>query len=225
MSQDGGLHEVNLLDPQLAACPQEAYSRLQRECPVARVALVGSPIISRYEDVMWAMRHPEIFSSAMDLQVALGTERPMIPQQIDPPEQTRYRKLLDPRFSRKRMLEIEPEVREVARRLIDGFADAGACEFDRDSAIPLPCTAFLSLMGLPHEELELFLRLKDGIIRPQTLTDDMERTKEIRKETGQEIYAYFAKLIDERKRARAPTTTSSMPSPFTSPAADTEKPA
>jgi cytochrome P450 len=192
--------EVNLFDPQVSACPQPVYRRMLEGCPVARASIGGGAVISRYEDVTWALRHPEIFSSAMDLQIALGTERPMIPQQIDPPEQTKYRKLLDPRFSRKRMLELAPAVRADANRLIDGFIEKGECEFDRDFAIPLPCNAFLHLMGLPPEELDTFLRLKDGIIRPHMLTEDMAEVQAIRIRTGREIYAYFEDLIAVRRR-------------------------
>ncbi len=193
--------EVNLFDPAISACPQPVYARLRAQCPVAHQAMTGGPIISRYDDVMWALRHPEIFSSEMELQLALGTERPMIPQQIDPPIQTRFRKILDPRFSRKRMAEIEPDIRRHANELIDQFSERGECEFDRDFAIPLPCTAFLRLLGLPLGDLELFLELKDGIIRPHTQTDDMEKAAEIRKNSGQRIYAYFEKVIDDRNAA------------------------
>jgi cytochrome P450 len=191
--------EVNLFDPEVSACPQPVYRRMLAGCPVARAAITGGPVISRYEDVVWALRHPEIFSSAMDLQVALGTERPMIPQQVDPPAQTKYRKILDPRFSKKRMMELAPKVRADANALIDRFIDEGECEFDRAFAIPLPCNAFLHLMGLPPEELDNFLRMKDGIIRPQTLTDDMEAVQQIRIDTGKSIYAYFEGLVAERR--------------------------
>jgi cytochrome P450 len=193
------LEEINLLDPGFAACPHPVYERLLSSCPVARQAFTGSPVISRYEDVVWALRHPEIFSSEMEMQMALGTQRPMIPQQIDPPTQTRYRKILDPRFSRKRMAEIELDVRRDANELIDRFIDAGTCEFDAAFAIPLPCQAFLRLMGLPQSELERFLGLKDGIIRPHMRTRDPEEMARIRKESGSGIYAYFEKLIDERR--------------------------
>jgi cytochrome P450 len=194
--------EVNLFDGEFTACPQPVYSRLRSQCPVTRAALTQSPVVSRYEDVMWALRHPEIFSSEMEMQMALGTERPMIPQQIDPPAQTRFRKILDPRFSRRRMKEIEPEIRASANRLIDRFIDNGACEFDADFAVPLPCNAFLSLMGLPEEHLDLFLELKDCIIRPQERVQvrDMEHAKEIRAQTGKRIYGYFEDLIDERQK-------------------------
>jgi len=191
--------EVNLFGPDFARCPQPVYAQLLAGCPVARQAFTGGPVISRYEDVVWALRHPDIFSSEMELALDLGTERPMIPQQIDPPAQTRYRKILDPRFSRKRMAEIEPDVRRRARELIDRFADAGACEFDRDFAVPLPCHAFLSLMGLPASELDHFLAVKDGIIRPHMKTQDPDEMTALRRASGREIYDYFGRLVDERR--------------------------
>lgn len=184
-----------------AGCPHAAYRRLIDEQPVMRAPLTNSPIISRYEDVVFALRHPEIFSSEMSQQLGLGTERPMIPQQIDPPEQTRYRKILEPRFTRKRVLALEPAVRKDAAALIDGFAKACECEFNRQFAIPFPCKTFLQLMGLPLEELDLFLELKDGIIRPQSETNDLEEMAKIRADTGKRIYAYFEEAIAQSRRA------------------------
>ena len=105
------------------------------------------------QDVVFALRHPKIFSSEMEIHMALGTERPMIPQQIDPPAQTGYRKILDSQFSRQRVLALEPAIRRHANELIDRVVDQGECEFDRAFAIPLPCHAFLALMGLPQADL------------------------------------------------------------------------
>jgi len=206
--------EVQLFSGEVAACPQPVYRGLLEQCPFARAALVGTPVLSRYEDVKWALAHPEIFSSEMEAQLDLGTERPMIPQQIDPPAQTRYRKLLDPLFSRKRMRAFEPRVRERAARLIDGFAAAGECEYDQAFAVPLPCSAFLEVMGLPQDDLGLFLELKDSIIRPWTrLTPEeqkvegpegMARLQElvtgVKHAAGQQIYQYFREVLAQRER-------------------------
>ncbi len=202
--------EVRLFDPELARCPHHVYKTLLADRPVTRAALTKSPVISRYEDVVWALRHPEIFSSAMEMQMALGTERPMIPQQVDPPAQTRYRRLLDPHFSRRKMEALVPDIRRHANALIDKFADRGECEFDQEFAVPLPCTAFLSLCGLPPSDLELFLRLKNGIIRPQagfpeefeglSLDEAVEKGKEVRVRSGRQIYEYFEQVIADRER-------------------------
>jgi cytochrome P450 len=195
--------EVNVFTAEFASQPQPVYRELVKKCPFARQALVGTPVLSRYEDVLWALRHPEIFSSEMEMHMALGTERPMIPQQIDPPAQTKFRKILDPRFSKKRMQEIAPAVRRHANELIDAFIERGECEFDREFAVPLPCSAFLSLMGLPQVELPRFLRIKDMIIRPQTLLENPtpDGAQALRKEAGRQIYEFFGGVIDERTKS------------------------
>src|SRR4030095_1366064 len=103
---------------------------------------------------------------------------------------------------RSRMLEIEPNGGRNAHELIDAFIERGECEFDREVAMPLPATAFLALMGLPQSELPRFLRIKDMIIRPQTLLDDptVEASQALRKDAGRQIYAFFGDVIDERRK-------------------------
>lgn len=210
---DDATHEIKISEMFSAdtmRCPQAAYSELRSKCPVGRMQMIGSIMVSRFEDVAWGLRHPEIFSSEMEAQMKLGNPRPMIPQQLDPPDQTRYRRLLDPLFSRKRMLALEPAVRRHASDLIDRFAADGACEFDSAFAIPLPCTAFLALFGLPIADLPTFLAMKDGIIRPMKFLDPPDATPEslaahntamdaYRKKTGEEMFAYFEEEIAKSK--------------------------
>lgn len=204
---DESTGEISIFDPEVARCPHAAYAKIREKCPVGRMALTGMPVVARYEDVAWALRHPELFSSDMSAQMKLGNERPMIPQQIDPPEQTRFRRLLDPLFSRRRMEALAPAVREHANRLIDAFEADGECEFDAAFAIPLPCTAFLSLFGLPTSELQTFLDMKDGIIRPhkylpppedtslEALAAFMKVQDAYRKKTADSMFAYFEEEI------------------------------
>ena len=191
---------VGMLDPSVAACPHAAYGQLRDfKQGVSRMPLMNIPMITRYEDVMWALRNTEIFSSEMSEELALGNERPMIPQQIDPPAQARYRRLLDPLFSRRRSLAMEPEVRRQANLLIDQFIDDGECEFNRSFAIPLPASVFLDLFGLPYDDLELFLEMKDGIIRPHSKTKDLDEMVKVRQRAGQSLIEYFDKEIDSRE--------------------------
>ena len=181
-------------DPELAAAPQASYRAMQENMPVLR--LDGMVMISRHEDVMHALRHPELFSSNMDA-IDIGNIRPLIPLQIDPPDHVKFRRLLDPLFSPKEVAKLEPEVRRLVNELIDGFEAAGECEFSDQFAIPLPCTVFLALLGLPLEDLDLFLRFKNAIIRPGgTDGDDMRR---IQRAAGTEIYAYFQSVVDARR--------------------------
>ena len=192
--------KIRLFLPEIMRCPQPHYAELRDKCPVGRMFFTNSPVVSNFKDVHDALRDPHTFSSAIDLK--LGNVRPMIPQQLDPPAQTRYRRLLDPLFSRKKMEELVPAIRDHAAALIDEFIDDGECEFDSAFAIPLPCTAFLSLFGLPLSELSTFLEMKDGIIRPHKFlppgSADLVKAEEIRKTTSQRMYAYFEDEIARR---------------------------
>jgi cytochrome P450 len=181
------------LDP---ADPQSIYNMLRENSPILRTDQ-GGTMIARHEDVEFALRHAEVFSSDMEA-ISIGNVRPLIPLQINPPEHVKYRRLLDPLFAPKQVALLENDVRKLSNQLIDDFIDKGECEFNSAFAIPLPCTVFLRLLGLPLEDLDLFLEFKNNIIRPDT--QDQKEFERIQAETGQKIYAYFDKVLDERER-------------------------
>jgi len=146
------------------------------------------------------LRHHELFSSRVDLN--LGNVRPLIPLNVDPPLHSKYRKLLDPLFAPKRMDEQEADITRRVNALIDGFVDRGECNFTDEFADLFPTSVFLGLMGLPEEELPMFLRLRDGILHPEQHDPnawlDPDARASVMARTGQEIYDYFGALIDER---------------------------
>ncbi|HMF03616.1 MAG TPA: cytochrome P450 [Acidimicrobiia bacterium] len=182
------------------AGPQAIYDLMREHTPVLRTEQ-GGTIIARHEDVEFALRNADVFSSDMEA-VSIGNVRPLIPLQVNPPEHVKYRRLLDPLFAPKQVALLEADVRKLSNQLIDDFIHAGECEFNSAFAIPLPCTVFLRLLGLPLEDLELFLELKDNIIRPngQAAQIPEEDFTRIQAETGQRIYAYFDKMLDAREQ-------------------------
>jgi cytochrome P450 len=148
------------------------------------------------------LRHHELFSSRVEM--GLGNVRPLIPLNVDPPLHSKYRKLLDPLFAPKRMDEQEEDITRRANALIDDFIDRGECNFTEEFAEIFPSSVFLGLMGLPEDELSMFLRLRDGILHPAkhdpgALTDP-EKRRALMDRTGQEIYDYFGALADERAK-------------------------
>jgi cytochrome P450 len=182
------------VDQTTAANPQQ-FHEMMREMGVVAAPEMEMTLITRHEDVMAALRDPEVFSSSGSIDI--GNIRPLIPLQIDPPEHVKFRRLLDPLFSPREVAKLEGAVRSLVNDLIDEFVDTGRCEFNADVAVPLPCTVFLRLMGLPLEDLDLFLRFKDGIIRPQA-SSGAERAAKARA-TGAEIYTYFERVVAERR--------------------------
>src|SRR5215475_9572927 len=144
--------------------PQPMYKALRESTPVFRSP--QAVVLSRLADIEMALKHTELFSSNMDA-VDLGNDRPLIPLQIDPPEHAKYRRILDPLFTPREMARREPQVTELVNEMIDRFADRGECDFHEEFAVPLPCTVFLQLLGLPLEDLDKFLQWKDEVIRPE----------------------------------------------------------
>lgn len=184
---------------EVADDPHPTYDRLLHECPVLRGSMLGNPavMISRYEDVVFALRHPEIFSSADNVGLA---EQPMIPVEVDPPRHTAYRRLLNPQFVPREIERLGPEVRRIVNELIDTFAPKGACDLHEDFATPLPSGIFLALMGLPREDLPQFLRWRDDSIRPDVEPGDFEGAQRIREATARAISDYFRQAIEERRQ-------------------------
>jgi cytochrome P450 len=146
------------------------------------------------------LRHHEQFSSQVPMN--LGNIRPLIPLNVDPPNHSKYRKLLDPLFAPRRMDEQEDDIAARVNGYIDAFIDDGECNFTEQFAELLPSSVFLGLLGLPEDELRMFLRLRDGILHPEELDPaalfDPAARLAVAQRTGEEIYDYFGALIDER---------------------------
>ncbi|MGD9797235.1 MAG: cytochrome P450 [Acidimicrobiia bacterium] len=192
----GGLQDLFDL-----ATPQPRYKQLIEQGAWLR-PVDGMVMTSSRELTDHVLRHHELFSSAGGLD--LGNIRPLIPLNVDPPMHSKYRKLLDPLFSPKRMDAIEDDVTARANHFIDAFVADGECNFTEQFAELFPSAVFLGLMGLPWDELDTFLRLRDGILRPDR-TDpdaalDFEKRMAIQRATGLEIYDYFGAFLDERER-------------------------
>lgn len=190
--------EANPYLASVAAEPVPFYAALREHCPVAKFeGMEATHIISRYEDVKFALRHPEIFSSDL-VAVDIGQDRPLIPLQIDPPEHAKYRRLMDPQLGPKEIAPLEADTRKLVNEIIDGFAGRGSCDIHAEFTVPVPCTVFLQLSGLPLDRIEQFLTWKDNIIRPEVPFGDVEAAAEIRRSTGKAMYAYFGEVVDDR---------------------------
>jgi len=193
---------VVLWDPRNADEPQPMYRQLREQAPVMRATGpdgVPTVYVTRYQEAIWALRHPEVFSSAPE-SISIGQEFPLIPLQVDPPDHAKYRRWLDPEFSPKRIAELDADARVLVNSLVDGFIDRGECDYHDEFATPLPSGIFLALMGLPRSDLPQFLQWRDDTIRPKVAADDLEGAAAIRERAGHAITEYFARALDEQRR-------------------------
>ena len=197
-SYGAGLAE--LMNPEVARNPQPVYSMLQVSSPVFRLDEVGV-IVSSRAHVDEVLRNPDIFSSGVSAH-DLKAKRPLIPLQIDPPDHRTYRRILDPLFAPQRMAVLEHSTNRLVNDLIDQFINDEEIDFSRQFSTPFPSQIFLTIFGLPMEDLPRFLKMKDGAIRPDQVVGHEfghPETEAYQQQTADSIYAYFQQVIDERR--------------------------
>ena len=133
--------------------PFEMFRAFRERCPVAHSEQHGGFwMLSRYEDVFNAALDYETFSSADGVGIPKQSIFPMYPIDIDPPEQTAFRRLLNPKFEPLYVSRLEPFMQEVAHALIDGVIGRGECDIAQEVCFRFPAVASLTFIGVPEED-------------------------------------------------------------------------
>jgi cytochrome P450 len=201
MTSDGAAPRLGRLallgELPMADSRTEAYALIRDAGPVVRVPPRGAYMITSSEAVEFVLKHPELFSSKRAFDGA-GSPLPMVPIAFDPPEHTRYRRVLQPFFSPRGTASWLPMVRELAGELIDGFAGRGECDLVAELAVPLPAHVFLTLFGLPLRDRDRLIAWKEALLNFDFHSGETvpERTARL----GAELYEYLVAHIAQRRR-------------------------
>ena len=181
--------------------PQPTYRQVLDEGGIIR-PVDGMAMTFGRELTDFVLRNHEIFSSRVEMN--LGNVRPMIPLNVDPPNHSKYRKLMDPLFAPRQMDAQEADITRRVNDFMDVFADRGECNFTEEFAEVFPSSVFLGLMGLPESDLRTVLRLRDGSLHPEKIDPDalvdFDKRAAVMDANGLEIYEYFNQQLDERQK-------------------------
>ena len=162
----------DIYDAEVVAQPHAVYRRLRHQAPVAWSPTLNAWFVSRYEDVQYVLRHPELFSSRTRRPggPAEGQARPdqhreqmtppstMTMMLADEPDHARLRRILDRDFTPGRVAALEPHIQTIADRLLERAADRYTFDLMEGLAIPLPVTVIAELLGIPPERGDDFKR-------------------------------------------------------------------
>jgi cytochrome P450 len=170
---------------------------LRREHPVFRSdEAQGYWVFTRNGIITEALQQPEIFSSRATVPTIPEPPYQWIPLMIDPPDHTKWRKLLGGWFSPGRIATLETSVRHRCTELVDAITTRGSCDFVADFASQFPTTIFLQILGLPVDQLGKFMEWEDRILHFDSSTDpdyvDMTAAMD-------EVRTHFADLISIRR--------------------------
>jgi cytochrome P450 len=150
--------------------------------------------LTRREDVLAALRDPDVFSSRIAYDEMISPV-PLVPLGFDPPEHTRYRRILHPFFSPQTLAAMLPSLQAQAITIIEGIAGRDECEVMADLATPYPSQVFLTLFGLPLDDRERLIGWKDAIIAFSLTTDPSS----VDLTPAMELYTYLTEVIQSQR--------------------------
>lgn len=198
----------SLFDPALAEDPYPTYKHFRTKLPVAWSECHGGFwILSTYEYIDTAYHTPQIFSSFPNaIPENVGQPGRMIPTEIDPPEHTHYRRILDPYFGPKQIKEkVAEHAKKVANELIDGMVAKGECNFTADFATPFASTVFCEIAGWPLEKREWLVHTSRSLPGGGRIP-----TEEQIQELTMQLVPFFFELIETRREDPGDDVTSLM---------------
>ncbi len=205
--------DFNLLDDAVRECPFRYFQTIREQSPVYFMPELQAYYVSRYEDLRYVKKHPELFSNdiytygnrggsarniAEKYRSEHGWRRVSTLQRTDPPVHTHYRKLINDAFTVARVRKMTDYIETTVNDLIDQFIGQGRCEFMSEYAIPLPCTIIADQLGVPRSMIDDLKQWSDAMLAPGGgFVDDAQAL-----ECGKlvvEAQHFFASVIEARR--------------------------
>ena len=196
--------------------PYPFYARLRTEAPLYHNEDLGFWALSRHADVSMGFRDSARFSSAEGVsldKLASGPQahKTMSFLAMDPPRHTRMRSLVARGFTPRRVVEMEPRIREMAERYLDRARELSAdgAEFDiiSDFAGRLPMDVISDMMGVPVEDRDEIRRLADLLVHREEGVEDVPPAGI---EAAISLFGYYSDMIAQRRRTPTEDLTSAL---------------
>src|SRR5437762_12042895 len=153
--------QFNPMEPEFVADPYPTYHRLRADDPVHHSPL-GFWVLTRYDDVVAALRDPRLAKEAIAPFVAARFGAP-VPTLVglsmldrDPPDHTRLRGLVSKAFTPRVVEGLRPRIQTVVDGLLARVASAGSMDLIEDFAYPIPVVVICEMLGVPVEDHETF---------------------------------------------------------------------
>ena len=194
-----------LLDPTLYAegDPFALYAELRRTAPVCWVDHEGGGFwaVTTHHEVSHIGADPGGFCSSRGIltdEIGTTYETPPTMMHTDPPQHTRYRRLVQPGFKPSMVRLMEAGVTAKARALLDQIQAGVPCNVVQDLSIPFPLLVICELLGVDGSQWPRFFDWYEAVI-----PGEVEQTEEQRAAHQIEMWEYLIGVAEERRRVPA----------------------
>jgi len=208
---DGRLFDLLDLDQFRDGHPYLAYARLRTEAPVhwqgASAPERGFWVLSRYEDIQFVSRNPNIFCSSQGFKAAdesferfgpdIDSAMRRIILSTDPPEHTSYRRLMQPFFTVPAARAKEDMIRSMVTEILDRLEGRQSVEVIKDIAAELPIRVLCQVLGVSEADRP---RILDWTNRMVGADDpDFNTTPQQAAAAFKEVFDYGRELVKDRR--------------------------
>ncbi len=207
---------INIIHPDHYAehgYPHDIWTRLRRDAPVYWWEHTdGLPFwaVTKHADIVTIGKRPDVFLNGPRLTIQHLPERPPadIPPtliQLDPPKHGTFRQLVSKRFTPRALARMHEDIERIGREIVQALTeegDAGECDFVQRVSAPLPIAVIAWMLGVPREDWNLLFDWTNRIIGagdPEYQTPG-KTPDETAMATMTELFFYFSKLVEEKKR-------------------------
>ncbi len=177
--------------------PYPLYDQLRVASPVLHVPAFRAWLVFDHDGVKRVLSDHDAFSSGVP-----GPPNWFI--FFDPPLHTRLRALLSKAFTPRSVANLEPRIRELSRQLLDRVIEGGEMDLAVDYAVPLPMWVIAEMLGIPAEDLPLYRRWSDEILKLSYSLfrgeEEARSVAEFRAATA-EMRTYLPRLLAQRRAA------------------------
>jgi cytochrome P450 len=194
-----------LLDPTLYANddPFALYAELRRAAPVCWVddERGGFWAVTTHPEVSHIGADPGAFCSSRGIltdEIGTTYETPPTMMHTDPPQHTRYRRLVQPGFKPSMVRLMEAGVTAKATGLLDQIEGGVAFDVVQDLSIPFPLLVICELLGVDGSQWPRFFDWSEAVI-----PGEVEQTEEQRTAYQIEMWEYLIGVAEERRKAPA----------------------
>jgi cytochrome P450 len=179
--------------------PYPVYRRLRDEAPCYHDAERGFWALSRHADVLAAFLDPERFSSTkgVALEDIGDAEAVMSFLAMDPPRHDRLRALVSRGFTPRRVRELEPSIRALACRYLDGVAGKESFDFIGEFAGRLPMDVISEMLGVPAADRDTLRAWADEVVHRE---EGEHRVPREAARASLQLLRYFQEHVAERRR-------------------------
>ena len=198
MTRPGSDLTAVLDDPAFyAGGPFPHYARLRTEAPMAWHPEPGFWVASRHAEVMAVSRDPDLFCSAkgiLTFEIGVDYGTPPTMMHTDPPDHTRYRKLVSTGFRPSIIRAFEPVVRRRVRDRLDLIEPGAVVDFTEVVAIPLALQVIADFLGIPDDKSDRFFDWSEA-----SIPGSNDWTEEERAALRTEMQSYLLELSVARR--------------------------